>query len=149
VSVPSAAEPSGEHPVPSIRSLLRDLLPAVALGGAIGSLARWGVAEALPHHPGQFPWATWLVNVSGSFALGVVMALSLALWPHHRYLRPFLGAGVLGGYTTFSTWMLDTRSGLEADAVVAILYVGATLAVGLPAAAAGLRLGRAVARGRR
>jgi CrcB protein len=117
----------------------------VAVGGALGSLARWGVAEALDDGgstPG-FPWATFLVNVTGAFALGVLMVLVTERRPDSRYLRPFLGGGVLGGYTTFSTAMADTH-GLAMDDQGLLLgaYLGATLVVGLLAVWAGLALTR-------
>jgi fluoride exporter len=138
---------TAHSPAPSVRALIRGnahLLPVISLGGALGSLARWGVAEAMPHRADQFPWPTWLVNVTGAFALGVLMALVVGLWPHRRYLRPFLGVGVLGGFTTFSTWMLDTRTALTASPAIAGLYVASTLVVGLLAVLTGLTLGREV-----
>lgn len=137
---------------PTIGALLRghaDLLPAIALGGAIGSLARWGLAEALPHSATAFAWSTWLVNVTGAFALGLLMPLVLALGPHRRRLRPFLGAGVLGGFTTFSTWMLDVRTTLDSSALLAVTSLAATLVLGLIATVAGLTAGRTLARSRR
>ena len=108
----------------------RDVLALISLGGAVGSVARWGIAEALPHAPSAFPWATALTNVSGCFAIGVLMVLALEVWPPSRYVRPFLGVGVLGGYTTFSTAMLETRS---------------LAAAGRPALAAGYAVGSALA----
>ena len=103
----------------------------------VGSLARWALAEALPHAPSVFPWATTLTNATGCFALGVLMVLALEVWPPSRYVRPFAGVGVLGGYTTFSTAMLDTRSLVAAGrpALAAGYAVGTTLAgLGLAAA---------------
>jgi CrcB protein len=128
-----------------------DVLVVVAAGGALGSLARWGLGEALAGSEGSFPWATFIVNVSGSFALGLLMVLVLEVWPPSRYVRPFLGVGVLGGYTTFSTYALDTRALVVAGrAPAAGLYLLGTLAVGLVAVWAGIALARAVAtRGRR
>lgn len=133
------------RPYPHPWTLLRanaDLLPVIALGGVLGSLARWGVAEAIPHRPDQFAWATFIVNVTGSLLLGLLMAFVLDVWSHHRYTRPFLGVGVLGGYTTFSTWMLDTRGQLVDRPAVAAAYVVGTLAVGMLAVTAGLVGGR-------
>ncbi|MFT4265491.1 MAG: CrcB family protein [Nocardioides sp.] len=137
------------HPLTLIRSNA-DLLPAIAVGGVLGSLARWGLSEALPHDPGEFPWATWIANVSGALLLGLLMAFVLDVWAHHRYTRPFVGVGILGGYTTFSTWMLDVRSTDQAGVPgVALLYLGSTLVAGLIAVAAGLAVGRLVIDARR
>jgi CrcB protein len=118
----------------------RDILLVVALGGALGSLGRWSVARALPHHAGSVPWSTVTANVTGCFALGVLMVLVVEHWPGRRLLRPFLGTGVLGGYTTFSTYAVDTRSLLGAGRpAVAVAYLFGTLALGLLAVVAGLR----------
>jgi CrcB protein len=115
-----------------------DVLLAIALGGALGSLGRWGLAELLAG-TGPFPWGTFVVNVTGSFALGALVVLAFDRWPRSRYLRPFLGVGVLGGFTTFSTYVLDVRT-LVADERVglAAAYLVATLVVGLAAAWLGM-----------
>jgi CrcB protein len=119
----------------------------IALGGALGSLARWGVTEVVPDRPWQLPWSTWLENVSGSFALGLLMVFLLDLWPPSRYLRPFFGVGVLGGYTTFSTYSLDTHALLvDGRPAAALGYLFATLVAGLVAVFAGIALARAVVR---
>ncbi|WGL52154.1 CrcB family protein [Nocardioides sp. BP30] len=135
-----------ERPAPHPGQLLREhvpLLPAIAVGGAIGSLARYGVAEAVPHTAREFAWATLATNLTGALLLGVLMALMLTVWSHTRYVRPFLGVGVLGGYTTFSTYELDTRGLLAAGhPAEALGYVGATVALGLVAVLAGLAGGR-------
>jgi len=121
-----------------VRSHLR-LLPAIAAGGALGSLARWGVGEALPHGVAEFAWSTFLVNVSGAFLIGILMAFTLGPWAHHVYLRPFLGVGFLGGYTTFSTYMLDTRNVLASSHPgTALLYLFGTVIAGIGAAAVSL-----------
>lgn len=86
-----------------------DLLVAIAGGGVGGAEARYGVDAALPHTGAAFPWATLLVNVSGCLLIGVLMVLVLELTSPHRLLRPFLGVGVLGGYTTFSTFAVDAE----------------------------------------
>jgi CrcB protein len=109
----------------------RDVLAVIAVGGALGSLARWGLAEALPRRPGEFPWSTFIANVSGCFLIGLLMVFVIEVWPPSRYLRPFLGVGVLGGYTTFSTYMLDTRALLvRGDPRLAGLYLFGSLAAG-------------------
>lgn len=109
-----------------------DVLLVIAAGGALGSLARWAVNEAMPHSPGGVPWATAVENVSGGLILGALMVLILDFWPPSRYLRPFVAVGILGGYTTFSTYMLDTRSLLAAGRVPAAAgYLFGTLSAGL------------------
>jgi fluoride exporter len=120
-----------------------DILLVIALGGALGSLARWALGEALPTQHGSFPWATFLENVTGGFALGVLMVFVVDVWPPSRYVRPFLGVGVLGGFTTFSTYMLDTRGLVAADeAALAAVYLFGSLAVGLLAVWLGIATAR-------
>ncbi len=124
-----------------------DVLAVVAAGGALGSLARWGLGELAGSAPTGFPWATLTENVSGSLALGVLMVLVVEVRPASRYLRPFAGVGLLGGWTTFSTYALDTRTLLASDRVAtAVLYVGGTLVLGLLGCLAGLRVTRRVVR---
>ena len=122
-----------------------DVVLVVAVGGALGTLARWGVAEAF-HDDGPvtgFPWATFLVNVTGAFLLAVLMVVVTERRPDSRYVRPFLGVGVLGGYTTFSTAMADTHALVVADrGLLVAAYLVATLVVGLLAVWAGLVMTR-------
>ena len=116
------------------------IVGVVALGGIIGSLARYGLAEAIPHAPGAFPWATFVTNVLGCFAIGVLLT---RLTPRsHPLLRPFLGTGVLGGFTTFSTFAVDTEKLLHDHLVVALLYYFGTVTAALLAAMLGERPGR-------
>ena len=112
-----------------------------ALGGALGALARWGVATALPHSPRGWPWATLLVNLTGCALIGVLLAVLLARFPAHLWLRPFLVTGVLGGYTTFSTFAVDAGAPATAAGYVVVSVVGGLLAV-----VAGLSTGRALLR---
>lgn len=134
-----------------VRRVLRnrwDVLLVIAAGGALGSLARWGLTLALPHPAGAFPWATFVANASGCGLLGLLMVFVLELWPPSRYVRPFLGVGVLGGYTTFSSAMLDARALLVAGRpAVAGEYVFGSLAAGLVAVWCGAVLGRLAVRG--
>ncbi len=124
-----------------------DILAVIAAGGALGSLARWGLALALPHPPGGFPWATFLANVSGCLLIGILMVALTDVWPPSRYLRPFLGIGVLGGYTTFSTYMLDTRALLvTGHAAAAGGYLIGSLVAGLAAVWAGVVIARSAIR---
>ena len=118
------------------------ILGVVALGGVIGSLARYGLAEAIPHGLGEFPWATFVTNVLGCFAIGVLLA---RITPRsHPLLRPFLGTGILGGFTTFSTFAVDTEKLLHGHVVVALVYYFGTVTAALLAAMLGEwgRLGR-------
>ncbi|MFI7066315.1 fluoride efflux transporter FluC [Kribbella sp. NPDC050124] len=127
-------------------SELPRILGVVAVGGIIGSLARYGLAEAFsrelaqPHGSCEFPWATFATNVLGCFAIGVLLA---RLTPRsHPLLRPFLGTGILGGFTTFSTFAVDTERLLPEHVVVALVYFFGTLAAALLAATLGEYAGR-------
>nr|WP_218861661.1 CrcB family protein [Nocardioides panzhihuensis] len=130
----------------------RDLLAPIAAGGALGSLARWGIAEALPQSPQEstLPWATLLTNVSGCLLLGLLMAFILGPWSTvpfwGRYLRPFLGVGVLGGYTTFSTYALETYALSGHATALAMFYLLLSVVAGVAAVWLGLILGRVVVR---
>lgn len=125
------------------------LTPLIALGGALGSLARWCVAQAVPHATGAFAWSTLLANLSGSFLLGALMACLLSIWSHTRFVRPLLGVGVLGGYTTFSTYLLDTRTMVAAGhPLTALVYVVLTVGLGLLAVLAGVALTRSLLQAR-
>lgn len=96
-------------------------LAAVALGGATGSLLRWGVEVALPAAPGAVPWSTLLVNVVGSALLGATVVLlgQGALWAGRR---AFLTTGLLGGFTTFSTYAVQAAVLVGQTPVVAVVY---------------------------
>jgi CrcB protein len=129
------------------------LLSVVAAGGVIGACGRNAVALAWPHRPGGFPWATFVINVSGCLLIGVLMVLITEVWSAHRLLRPFLGVGVLGGYTTFSTYAVDVQQLVVAHAArTALLYLVGTLLAALAAVylgIAGARLVTSSRRGRR
>ncbi len=121
----------------------------VALGGVLGALARWGVSLGLPHAPGAWPWATVTVNLTGCLAIGVLLAVLLARYPGHPWLRPFLATGVLGGYTTFSTFAVDAVVLVEAGRwPVAAAYLLVSVLGGLAAVVVGLLLGRTAVRAR-
>jgi len=122
------------------------LLLAIALGGAIGSLARYGVASAVQSAawPG-FPWGIFVVNVSGGFLMGVIVelgALKLTLSPE---LRAFLTVGILGGYTTFSTFSLDSVLLIQRGAYgSAAAYMAGSAILSVAALYAGLWIVRAI-----
>jgi CrcB protein len=117
------------------------VLAATSAGGVLGALARYGLEQAVPHGPGQFAWATFAVNVSGCLLIGVLMALLGELRPGDRLLRPFLGVGVLGGFTTFSTYVVDIQQALAAGAArTALAYLAATVLAALLAVWTGATL---------
>jgi CrcB protein len=107
------------------------ILAAISAGGVLGALARYGLSTAWPHAPGTFPGATWTINVSGCFLIGVLLVLIARRWPEQRLIRPFFGTGILGGYTTFSTAIVDVQrlSPGPALAYLATTLIGALLAV--------------------
>lgn len=124
-----------------------DVLGVVALGGAIGSLLRYGASVMWPTV--TFPWATLLVNIIGCFAIGGLMFVIIEIGAH-RLARPFLGVGVLGGFTTFSTYVTDAaRLVLAGHIVLAALYLAGTIFAALVAVMAGLLGARALARYKR
>ncbi|GAA2703712.1 hypothetical protein GCM10010429_09880 [Micromonospora olivasterospora] len=149
---PRRVDPDVDLRVPGDRVELRahpaTVLGVVAAGGVLGALARAGLQAALPHHPAGFPWATFSVNVTGCLLIGALMAL-VAAGRTRPLTRPFLGVGVLGGFTTFSTYVVDARQAVAAGAPgIALAYlvttlVGALVAVWLGDAAAGRLLARA------
>ena len=116
----------------------------VALGGAIGASARFLTnVAALRLLGGAFPWATLAVNIVGSFLMGV-LAVYLAGKGGMR-AAPFLMTGLLGGFTTFSAFSLDTLTLFERGEVgLAGLYVGASVTLSLAAIAVGVLVTRAV-----
>ena len=109
-----------------------------ALGGALGALARWGVATALPHSAGGWPWATLLVNLTGCLAFGALTAVLTARSPEPPWARPFLAVGVLGGYTTYSAFAVETIELVDAgEPILAAGYVLVSVVGGVLAVACG------------
>ncbi|HET7490031.1 MAG TPA: CrcB family protein [Acidimicrobiales bacterium] len=120
-------------------------LAAIAAGGALGTAARYGVSLAVPPAAGQFPWATFLTNVSGCLALGLVLGVLLERFPPGRFARPFLATGFLGAYTTWSTFAVEVDLlAKDGHAGVAAAYAAASLVAGCAAAWAGVRGGRSL-----
>lgn len=120
------------------------VLGAISVGGAIGASARYGLGVAFPPGPAGFPWATFAVNVSGCLLIGALMVWVTQLdatgrrraW---RLLRPFLGVGVLGGFTTFSTYVGEIQRLFDAGAAAtALAYLAGTVLAALPATWLGL-----------
>ncbi|MEU4315171.1 fluoride efflux transporter CrcB [Nocardia sp. NPDC024068] len=122
------------------------VVAVVAVGGGIGAVARYGLAVWLPHRPESVPWGTFLANVTGCLAIGVLMVLITEVWRSpHRLIRPFLGVGVLGGFTTFSSYSAEVRTLLESGTTaVAFGYLVGTVVVCLGAVVAGMGLTRRI-----
>jgi CrcB protein len=119
---------------------------AVAAGGALGALARYGAGLALPHAPGTFPLATFLVNIVGCLLIGVLLVTITELRQVHPLVRPFLATGVLGGFTTFSTYAVDTQELLRTGHLAtAVAYLAGTLVAAVAATWVGMGLTRAAA----
>ncbi|MCI0678988.1 MAG: CrcB family protein [Actinobacteria bacterium] len=113
------------------------------MGGALGTLARWSVERLFPPAPPGFPWATLTVNVTGAFLLGALGVMLIERVVHAGHLRTFLGIGLLGSYTTFSTMALEGVLLIEAGRpAVAVTYWLATLLLGQMAGVYGMWLGR-------
>lgn len=121
------------------------VLLVVAAGGAFGALARWALGLAFPHVPGTFPATTFAINVVGCLLMGALVVEVTEVRQAHPLVRPFAGTGVLGGFTTFSTYATDTDQLLAAGRVgTALAYAAATLVVAVVAVAIGARLARRV-----
>lgn len=107
-------------------------LAAVFAGGAIGTLARAGLATVAASDPGRWPWPTFIVNIVGAFLLGYFATRLLERLPVSSYRRPLLGTGLCGGLTTFSTMQVETIKMLEHHHFgLAIGYTVASITLGL------------------
>jgi len=119
------------------------VLTAISAGGVAGTLARYGIELAVPHPATGFPVATMIINVAGSLLIGVLMVLLGHMRDPHPLVRPFFGVGILGGFTTFSTYAVDAHQlVLHHKAGLAMLYLLSTLVLGLAAVAVGAVLAR-------
>lgn len=118
----------------------------VAVGGAIGSVARYLTAIAMTRLLGPaFPWGTITVNIVGSFAIGLLTELVARKFSAPMEMRLLLVVGFLGGFTTFSSFSLDTMALVERGPVwIAFSYVLASVLLSLTAAFGGLALGRSL-----
>src|SRR6059036_3305956 len=120
-------------------------LTAIFAGGALGALARAGLLEWLPSHPGRWPWATFIVNVLGAALLGYFASRLQERLPLSAYRRPFLGTGLCGALTTFSTVQLELVRMLDHGRIgLAAGYAGASVVAGFIAVAFATALVRRV-----
>lgn len=120
------------------------VVAAIFAGGFLGTLGRYGVAQAWPAGPGHFPAATFVINTSGAFLLGLLLTVLLERFPHRMAtLRPFLATGLLGGWTTYSTLAVESVTLAKGGHVAqGAGYVAITLVCGVTAAAFGIGAGR-------
>jgi CrcB protein len=136
---PAVGRPPGFRPS-HLRRTAPDVLAAIALGGMVGASGRYGMGRWLPTTPDRFPWATFWTNLAGSFLLGLLLVLLLEHLPPTRLLRPFLTTGILGAFTTMSTFQVETALLLDHDhPSTAAAYLGASLVAGVALAWAGVR----------
>ncbi|MBC7303027.1 MAG: fluoride efflux transporter CrcB [Nocardia sp.] len=123
------------------------VLAAISVGGGLGAVARFGIGQWWPVPVGRFPWSTLTVNVVGCFAIGVLMVVVTELVDAPKLVRPFLGIGVLGGFTTFSTYSLEIRRLVNTGATgTAVSYLGLSVLAALAAVATAMIATRWVAR---
>ncbi|WP_242424943.1 CrcB family protein [Frankia sp. EI5c] len=110
------------------------LLAVIAAGGAIGACARYGTSLVWPSPAGAFPWTTLLVNTAGCAVIGLLMVVITEVRAVHPLARPFLGTGVLGGFTTFSTYAVDAERLVDGEhAGLALGYLALTVVLALGA----------------
>jgi fluoride exporter len=120
-------------------------LAAILAGGIIGALARTGLAEAAPHNARSWPWATFAVNILGAFLLGYFATRLQERLPTSSYKRPFLGTGLCGALTTFSTMQVELyKMAQEQQWALASAYALATLVASFLAVAGATALVRRV-----
>lgn len=124
---------------------LASVIGVVAVGGVLGACARYAIALGWPTAADGFPWATLVINVAGCAVIGAFLTVLTEAWRAHRLVRPFFGTGVLGGFTTFSTYAVDVqRLMLAGRAPAALGYLAATLLAALVAVWAGAAAARLV-----
>ena len=126
------------------------VLLAVFVGGVLGGGARYGIGLAAPTAVDGFPWDIFAINLSGAFALSLLLVLVLEVFPPTRYVRPALGTGFIGAFTTFSSLATATDQLVaHGHPVLALVYTLGSLFGGLVAASLGLAGGRAISANRR
>lgn len=126
------------------------VVAVVSLGGGVGATARYAASLWWPTHPGGFPWTTLGVNMAGCAVIGVFMVVITEIRAAHPLVRPFFGTGVLGGFTTFSTYAVDIRNLLDGGhAGTGLAYLAATPLAALTAVWLAAGTTRRVLKGRR
>jgi CrcB protein len=124
-------------------SVERVRLAAILAGGAVGALARGGLAEALPHAEGAWPWSTFIANLLGAFFLGWLLTRLTERVAPTTHWRPLLGTGFAGALTTFSTFQVETFTLVHSGHTgLAVAYALTSVAAGLALAVAGVMIAR-------
>lgn len=125
-------------------------LAVIAVGGVAGALARQGLWAVFPRHAGVFDWTTLGINAGGCLLIGTLMTALGEVRGAHRLTAPFLGVGVLGGFSTFSTYILDAQQLISSGAPQkGLAYLAVTLAAAMIAVYAGVTLTRLLRRAHR
>ena len=121
----------------------RRTLPAIAVGGVTGACARHAIEIALPSGSAGFPWATFITNVTGCALIALLMVVVVERGAGHPLLRPLLGTGVLGGYTTFSTYVVQVGQLSTQRPALALVYLTGTVTSALVAVTVTMSIARA------
>ena len=118
-------------------------LAAIFVGGFAGAIARAGLVELLPHDVSEWPWPTFVANLVGAFLLGYLTTRLQERLPLSAYRRPFLGTGLCGALTTFSTMQLELLRMLDGEHFgLAVAYAGVSVLAGFLAVAVATNLVR-------
>jgi CrcB protein len=141
---------AGGHDLPAVVRMLRDRLSVAQLrtasilaGGAAGALVRAGVGRAIPVRPGEWPWATFTVNIAGALILAWVTTRLAETVAPTRYWRLLVGTGFCGALTTFSTFQVETiRLARDGHTALGLGYATASMAAGMAAAVGATVLAR-------
>jgi len=119
------------------------VLFAVGCGGVVGAISPYVVQLALPSDPGRFPTGTFIVNLSGSALLGFLLVVINERFADRRLARPLLGTGLIGAYTTFSTFAAEAVLLARAGEIpTALAYVTLSIVLGLGTGLLGMSAGR-------
>lgn len=149
LEVEAPAPQFGPARAPRWPRLRADVLAVIFIGGCLGGLARYAIGVAWPTPSGRFPWTILAINTAGAFILALVIVVAADI-VSSRYLRPLLGTGFCGAFTTFSSIVVaSAQLFAHRHPGVAGAYVAASIFAGLAAASFGLVIGRAVAENRR
>ncbi|WP_239155631.1 CrcB family protein [Amycolatopsis sp. FDAARGOS 1241] len=120
------------------------MLVVIAVGGGVGAVSRYGLAERLPTQPRRFPWGTFVTNVVGCFLIDVLMVLIAEVWVAHRLVRPFLGVGVARVYHVLYVRGRNPETAAAGTVSPAFVYLAGILISAMLAVIAGGRLTRRV-----